>query len=101
MSPTALQEYAWTHFPPWQFVEQQSLASEQVLPSVVQPRLPAGTARAAHFESPPQLPVQHSPAVAQDSPTLWQAGAAHLPSTPQERLQHSVPAAQLSEAALQ
>jgi hypothetical protein len=36
MSPVALQDDAGTHFPPWQFVEQQSVPTAQPFPSVLQ-----------------------------------------------------------------
>jgi hypothetical protein len=48
MSPAVLQEEAWTHLPPLQFVEQQSAPPAQALPSVVQLMLFDGTGRAAH-----------------------------------------------------
>jgi len=60
MSPVALQEEAGTHFPPWQFVEQQVLPvpAVQAFPSVVQVAVLPATVTAAHWP-PVHVPEQH------------------------------------------
>ncbi len=96
-----LHEYAWTHFPPWQFVEQHSEPCAHVLPSVVHAALLVGTGSAAHLPSPPQLPVQHCEADVQAAPTVTHAPAlAHVPPT-QLWLQHSELLVQAAPAAAQ
>src|SRR4030042_3791119 len=99
MSPVVLHEYAWTHFPPWQLVEQHSLPAPQAFPSVVQVALSVGTA--AHWPLA-QSPEQHWDALLQLSVMERHAPLAHVPVLlSQVRLQHSAPLAQVSLAALQ
>ncbi len=101
MSPVVLHEYAWTHFPPWQLVEQHSLPPPQVFPSVVQVALLAGTGSAAHWPLA-QSPEQHCDAPLQLSPMERHAPLAQVPVPPsQVRLQHSAPPVQGAFAALQ
>lgn len=58
MSPVALQDDAGTHFPPWQFVEQQSVPKAHAFPSVVQVAVLPATVTAAHWP-PVHVPEQH------------------------------------------
>jgi len=48
MSPVALQKEAGTHFPPWQFVEQQSVPEAHAFPRVVHTAVLPATVIAAH-----------------------------------------------------
>lgn len=99
MSPIALQDEAWTHFPPWQFVEQQSVPVEQAFPRVLQVAVLPVTVIAAHCP-PVQVPEQHWEAALQLCPTETQAPLAHLPPV-QVRLQHWSFAVQVAPAASQ
>lgn len=58
MSPVALQLEAGTHFPPWQFVEQQAVPTVQAFPRVVQVAVLPATVTAAHWP-PVHVPEQH------------------------------------------
>lgn len=99
MSPVALQDEAGTHFPPWQFVEQQALPAVQAFPSVVQVAVLPDTVIAAHWPLV-HVPEQHCDAALQLWPTEVQAPLAHVPPV-QLRLQHSSFAAQVAPATLQ
>ncbi len=64
MSPVVLQAEAWTHLPPWQFVEQHSLPLLQELPRVVQVAVLPETVTAAHWPLL-HVPEQHCDAAVQ------------------------------------
>jgi len=105
MSPVALQDEAWTHFPPWQFVEQHSVAEAQLLPRVVQETAPPAMVTAAHCP-PVHVPEQHCNADEQLWPTDAHAPLAHVPLVApegmlQSRLQQSAFAEQVAPAAAQ
>ena len=105
MSPVALQEDAWTHFPPWQFVEQQSVPVLQAFPSVVQVEVLPDTVIAAQWPFV-HVPEQHWDAEVQLWPTDVHAPLAHVPfevlvAPVQVRLQQSAFAVQVAPAAAQ
>jgi hypothetical protein len=105
MSPVALQEDAWTHFPPWQFVEQHSVPVLQAFPSVVQVAVLPDTVIAAHWPFV-HVPEQHWDAVVQLWPTDAQAPLAHVPfevlvAPVQVRLQQSASRLHAAPAAAQ
>jgi hypothetical protein len=84
------------HLPPWQLVEQQSAASAQASPSVLQ-ALPPGSG----WQAPPlQRPVQHSAPEAQVAVVALQEVAPQRPPA-QESEQHSPGLAQAAPGALQ
>ena len=75
------------HFPPWQFVEQQSAPAAHASPSVLHAVVPVGAARAWHAPEL-QSPVQHSPAEAHVVPVTLHVAFAQRPPT-QDCEQHS------------
>lgn len=91
MSLGAWQRNAGVHFPPWQFVEQQSLPTVQASSSVLHALVPLGAGSA--WQVVEQLPVQHSPPDAQAVPVVLQVVFAHRPPT-QDCEQHSLGFAQ-------
>jgi hypothetical protein len=97
MSPYALQVYAWTQRPPWQFVEQHSDPAAQAFPSVVQ--LPATVDTTAHAPFV-HVPEQHCEPEEHDAPMTSHAAAAHVPDVHASE-QHSVPDVQDSPELLQ
>lgn len=80
---------------PWQLVEQQSPASAQVSPSVLQALAPG-----SGWQVVEQRPVQQSVAAAQAVVVGWHTVLAQRPLT-QERLQHSPGSAQAAPGVLQ
>ena len=90
--------YAGVHFPPWQFVEQQSAPSAHVSPSVLHALVPLGVGSAWH--APEQRPVQHSPAEAHVAPVALHVAFAHSPPT-QDCEQHSPGSAHAAPGVLQ
>src|SRR5512133_2289942 len=92
MSPGASHDETPMQVPPWQFVEQQSVASVQESPSVLQvePLPPGGSG--AHFDPKPQMPEQHCVSLAQDwfswMHTVEEQVAPGLPAFGQLREQH-------------
>jgi hypothetical protein len=78
-SPKALHDAAGLQAPPWQLVEQQSVARAQASPSVLQvcPVEPAGSAS----QSPPapQMPEQQAASSLHDCATCRQATDEQVP----------------------
>ncbi len=99
MSPVVLQDAAWTHLPPAQFVEQHSAPDAHAFPRVTQDTLFAASAGAAHRPFA-HVPEQHCAAPEQLCPSVAHAAAPHLPPE-HDRSQHSAFAVQLSPAGLQ
>src|SRR5574342_499406 len=98
MSPAELHVYAWTHTPPWQFVEQHSDPAAQALPSVVQ----LETVGLTTWHWPPlQIPEQHWLAEVQLAPVLAHAAAAQWLVPSQRSEQHSHDEVQATPASLQ
>ena len=105
MSPVALQAEAWTHFPPWQFVEQHSVPEAQLLPSVLHVAVLPGVVTGWHVP-PVHVPEQHCDAEVQLWPTDVQAPLVQVPLVAPEgmlqaRLQQSAFAEQVAPAAAQ
>ncbi len=86
------------HFPPWQFVEQQSAPTAQASPSVVHALVPVGVVSGWHV--PEQLPVQHSVPAAQLVPVDLQVVFAQRPPT-HDCEQHSPGSAHAAPGVLQ
>lgn len=99
MSPEALQEYAWTHLPPWQFVEQHSAPAAHVFPSVVHVGLLVASGIGAQAPLV-QMLVQQSDGCVQAAPTVAHVVPPHVPPA-QVRAQHSVDEEQGDPGALQ
>jgi hypothetical protein len=96
-----LHENAWTHFPPWQFVEQQSTPVAQTSPSVLHALVPVGVGSAWHAAGvPEQRPVQHSVPAPQVVPVDLQVAFAQRPPT-QDCEQHSPGSAHAAPGVLQ
>ncbi len=84
------------HLPPWQLVEQQSPASAQVSPSVLQALEPG-----SGWQVPVvQIPVQQSAPAVQDVLVVWHTVLPQRPPT-QESEQHSPGSAQAAPGVLQ
>lgn len=101
----ALQAEAWTHLPPWQLVEQQSVPALQAFPRVVQVAVLPDTVIAAHWPLV-HVPEQHCEAAVQLWPTDWHAPLPHVPvvapaAMVQVRSQQSALRLQLAPAAAQ
>jgi hypothetical protein len=90
---------AWTHLPPWQFVEQHCAPDAQAFPSVVQVEPPDGTGIVAH-RPPLQRPEQHWEPLVQLAEVERHAPDAQVPFA-QVRLQQSALRVQLAPVALQ
>lgn len=86
------------HLPPWQLVEQQSAASVQLSPRVLQAAVPEGAGSA--WQVVAQLPVQHSVGEAQAVAVGLQAVSVQTPPW-QEREQHSPGLTQAAPGVLQ
>ena len=86
------------HFPPWQFVEQQSAPAAHASPSVLHALVPVGVASAWHV--PEHRPVQHSVPAAQVVPVALQVVFAQSPPT-HDCEQHSPESAHAAPGVLQ
>ncbi len=89
------------HFPPWQFVEQQSAPTAHASPSVLHAVVPVGVGRGWHAAgAPEQRPVQHSVPAAQLVPVDLQVVLAHRPPA-HDCEQHSPASAHAAPGVLQ
>ncbi len=89
------------HFPPWQFVEQQSAPTAHASPSVLHALVPVGVGSGWHAAgAPEQSPVQHSVPAAQLVPVDLQVVFAQRPPT-HDCEQHSPESAHAAPGVLQ